>query len=205
MPKVTDDYKEKRRREILDVAEKVFCEKGFGSTTMTDIVNETEFSRGGVYKYFSSTDEMFQAIMDDRDKKFSTYFNQLASDYETIWQALCYYLDEFEGNLKSLKSEFGIVQSEYFIMSSRYKERGPFLQLRVDRNMKVLEDFLQIGVDTGEFKPIQPLEAIVLFLSNITDGLYLNTHMVGYERAHIVEQFEGLKMYLTQALGVAKN
>lgn len=51
-----------RRQIILEAAEKLFLSKGYEHTTMDEIANEAEFSKGTVYKYFMSKDELYIAI-----------------------------------------------------------------------------------------------------------------------------------------------
>lgn len=56
--------KSERVEEILEAAIRVFNDKGFRSTTMEDIINETSLSKGGFYHYFKSTDEILLAVME---------------------------------------------------------------------------------------------------------------------------------------------
>ncbi len=51
-----------RRQIILEAAEKLFLSKGYEETTMDEIALEAEFSKGTVYKYFISKDELYIAI-----------------------------------------------------------------------------------------------------------------------------------------------
>ena len=54
-----------KRKYILDKARVVFSEKGYKNVTMKDIVDACEISRGGLYLYFSSTEEIFLAVLAD--------------------------------------------------------------------------------------------------------------------------------------------
>ena len=54
-----------KRKYIIDKARTVFSEKGFKNVTMKDIVDACEISRGGLYLYFSSTDELFLSVLSD--------------------------------------------------------------------------------------------------------------------------------------------
>ena len=54
---------EQKRMYILKQAKTVFAEKGFRAVTMKDIVDICEISRGGLYLYFASTEEIFRAIL----------------------------------------------------------------------------------------------------------------------------------------------
>jgi len=65
MPKVTEEHRANRRREILDAARKCVIEQGFHKSTMADVIGESGLSAGAVYGYFKSKDEIVAAIADD--------------------------------------------------------------------------------------------------------------------------------------------
>ena len=54
---------EQKREYILKKAREVFAKKGFRDVTMKDIVDACEISRGGLYLYFSSTEEIFLEVL----------------------------------------------------------------------------------------------------------------------------------------------
>jgi AcrR family transcriptional regulator len=54
--------KEERRSTILAAAEKVFVTKGVALATMDDIAHEAELSKGTLYLYFDSKDELYLEI-----------------------------------------------------------------------------------------------------------------------------------------------
>ena len=51
-----------RKQIILKAAEKLFLSKGYEDTTMDQIANESEFSKGTLYNYFKSKDDLYLAI-----------------------------------------------------------------------------------------------------------------------------------------------
>lgn len=55
--------KEQRRQEILTAAEVVFFSKGYKEATVDEIAARAELSKGAVYLYFSSKEEMAAAIV----------------------------------------------------------------------------------------------------------------------------------------------
>ena len=55
---------EERRDLILDAAGRTFGRYGYRKTTVGDIVREAGMARATVYKYFSTKDEMFRAVID---------------------------------------------------------------------------------------------------------------------------------------------
>ena len=53
-----------RRNEILDVAERLFCTKGYDQTSTNDILSEIGIARGTLYYHFSSKEDMLDAMID---------------------------------------------------------------------------------------------------------------------------------------------
>lgn len=54
--------RERRRNEILDAAETVFFEKGAKNATMDDVAEAAELSKGTLYLYFKSREEVYLAL-----------------------------------------------------------------------------------------------------------------------------------------------
>ena len=68
-----------RRQEIIDSAEKVFFSKGFGNTTMDDIASEAELSKGTLYLYFKSKEELFKVFVNRSIAKLHELFVEFSS------------------------------------------------------------------------------------------------------------------------------
>jgi TetR/AcrR family transcriptional regulator, transcriptional repressor of aconitase len=60
--RVSQEYLDARRRQILDAARRSFVRNGFHATSMQDILREADLSAGAVYRYFKSKDEIIAAI-----------------------------------------------------------------------------------------------------------------------------------------------
>jgi AcrR family transcriptional regulator len=65
MPKVSAQYRDDRRRQILDAARRCFLRDGFHATSMQDLFTEAGLSAGAVYRYFPSKADMVLAIAED--------------------------------------------------------------------------------------------------------------------------------------------
>lgn len=65
MPKVTQEYMDARREQILDAARRCFLRDGFHSASMQDLFAEADLSAGAVYRHFTSKDEMILAIAEE--------------------------------------------------------------------------------------------------------------------------------------------
>ena len=62
MPRVVPGYKVEARTRILDAADQIFGEKGYRQATMDDVAKKLGVSKGALYLYFASKDELFEAI-----------------------------------------------------------------------------------------------------------------------------------------------
>jgi AcrR family transcriptional regulator len=72
-PKVSEEHLDARRRQIVDAAIVCFARDGFHRATMHDICREAGLSPGAVYSYFSSKDELIEAIADERHTREAEY------------------------------------------------------------------------------------------------------------------------------------
>jgi len=57
--------KRENRAAILAAAREVFAELGYGETTVRDIIRRTGLASGTFYNYFTSKEEVFEAISDE--------------------------------------------------------------------------------------------------------------------------------------------
>lgn len=57
-------YPEETERKILDIAFRLFSEKGYDHTTIQDIVDELGMSKGAVYHHFKSKEDILDHLYD---------------------------------------------------------------------------------------------------------------------------------------------
>lgn len=65
MPRVTEQYIQRRRRRILDAARQCFARGGFHATTMDDVIHTVGLSPSVVYRWFRGKDELVLATVRD--------------------------------------------------------------------------------------------------------------------------------------------
>ena len=63
MPRVSEEYLMQKRREILDAAYRVCVRKPITSMEMKDVIAETGFSHGVVYRYYRDLDEVLADLV----------------------------------------------------------------------------------------------------------------------------------------------
>jgi len=76
VPKVTEEHRKGRRREILGAALRCFARKGFHATSMSDIIAESGLSAGAIYGHYASKDDLIRGVAAD---VFSPVLSELRS------------------------------------------------------------------------------------------------------------------------------
>ena len=81
MPKVTGMYKAELRDKILQAAIQSFSQTGFDRTKMEDIAKRLGLSKGTIYLYFASKEDLFLGICDYylklmKERQDSTVFSR---------------------------------------------------------------------------------------------------------------------------------
>jgi TetR/AcrR family transcriptional regulator, transcriptional repressor of aconitase len=79
MPKVTPQYRDARRDQILAAARRCFLRDGFHATSMQDLFAEAGLSAGAVYGYFASKDDVIVAIAEENVRVFVAMIRDVAS------------------------------------------------------------------------------------------------------------------------------
>ena len=59
MPKVTEEYIIKKKKMITDAAYELCLQKTVSTVTMQDIIDRTELSQGGIYRFYKDIDNIF--------------------------------------------------------------------------------------------------------------------------------------------------
>ncbi len=203
-PKVTEEYKEERKKEILKAAYEVFCKKGYEPTTMKDIVDASGLSRGGVYQYYSSTEEMFRDIIDRNDRIGREELTKVVGSSDSVWKVI---KDFVNGYREVPTSNFAIVQFEFAVISWRSdsEDRFDYILKRLKFWRENLIDLISEGVKRGEFHPVQKVETIVDFMTNVFDGLVLHHHLAGASEIDVDGQVDALLFYLKNVLQIIED
>lgn len=168
-PRVTTEYKKEKRSQIIRSAIKCFSKYGFDKTRMDDIVSESETSKGTLYNYFSSKEDLFQAIAEDSlnllKLQLSKVFIQNKEDVMT--------------NIELAYDEFRKIQREgsdkVFFEAIAESSRNPKLQkiLREHRRKmyKMVYEHTQSQTEKGWYRDDVNLELIAAGGVSLLDGL----------------------------------
>ena len=68
---MSQETRDKKREIILASALTVMTKKGYYNSTMDDIVQESNMSKGAIYHYFSSKKEVYLGVIDYWERKYT--------------------------------------------------------------------------------------------------------------------------------------
>lgn len=154
-PIVSEEYKEKKRQEILHSAHACFAKKGFEASTVDDIVAHSGISKGAIYNYFKSKDEIYLALMDGQTNESGTKFTKAISKRETALDKLNYLIDAYLNNDPNDEEnkDHALVHFEFRLYSTRKPDLKKALTERYKSFfVNLLVGIIKEGQSTGEFK-----------------------------------------------------
>ncbi|MFJ7726624.1 TetR/AcrR family transcriptional regulator [Neobacillus sp. NPDC097160] len=194
-PIVSDSYKEKKKREILSSALACFAKKGFQVATIDDIVEHSGISKGAIYNYFKSKDEIYLELMaTDTEDSFELLTKDL-STYKCAMEKIQYLFDVYL-SLDVLEEETNskiIVHNEFKLYAARNMEIMDKLTAR--RHHYLIQLFVGIikeGQESGEFKQqLNPEMTANLFWSMI-DGVTIQSIYNNYPYKEVLNELKQL-------------
>lgn len=146
---------DKTKELICSEAYKLFAEKGFKEVTMQDICGRTGLSRGGLYRHYENTAQIFytiiSAMLGDQEEEFSEKIRDNARASEILEDVL----NRYEREMIDSSNSLSIAIYEYF--SSRDVSGGDdsILQQYV-QSKKMWTELIEYGMRTREFKSVEP-------------------------------------------------
>lgn len=171
MPKISIETRLEKRELIIQCALKLFSEKGYSNTTMDDIVASCGISKGGIYNYFKSKEEIFLAIAEWRFKKrhdFVDILSKESNNKEKIIKYIQYTFDSLTGEDTLLNVKFIF---EFWSVVSRNKDIPEINKERYGLYSSDLSVILKAGVENGEFRQDLDIPSTVYIILSSTDGI----------------------------------
>jgi AcrR family transcriptional regulator len=144
------DVSEERRTQIIESAIKVFAREGFADARMEDVASESGLSKGLLYWYFKSKEEIIIAIA---DLLFSGEFRrmeQLSAEGLTARASLDSFLDIFIDDLRGILKVAPVIY-EFYALAFRNTVVRRVMQKYLRRFLAIMQPIIQRGMDNGEF------------------------------------------------------
>jgi len=175
-PKVTEEYKMNIRDKILQSAGALFSKNGYHMTSMDDIVKESGLSKGAIYGYFKSKDDLFLALS---DRQLESTLDNMQDAFSPGDSARKKLMKAAEIHFRQITDPTDIwrVTLELWVESPGIPSLDKRVRKRYDLAHKFLADIIAEGKGNGEFrKNIDPEMLSSIILATIR-GLSIHTRM----------------------------
>jgi AcrR family transcriptional regulator len=168
--------REARRKEIVEAAKEVFFEYGFQSATMEQIAKRVELSKGTLYLYFSSKEELYVTVFMEGLDELNRFLGEAAES-----------ADGWENRLRAI----GKAYYRFYCEQKKFFEILFFIQHGASIAQKVPEPLFEEcrtkgfeclfhisrtvgeGMAEGEIRQGDPMEIAIASWGSITGILFL--------------------------------
>jgi len=172
--------KAQRRREILDAARQEFFERGFHTPTVDDVAARAEVSKGTIYLYFKSKEEILAHLLLEGLEQLlaemeAVYDSDSPPEAEAGLHALAHaYLDFCQNNPNYFRliMAFDRGRFEESISQELYKE----VLNRSLRGLALVKQTIVTGTASGVFDIEDPWQAAGLVWAALNGVLVLMAH-----------------------------
>lgn len=163
------DVSEERKQQILNAATVVFARQGFHEARMEDIAREAGLSKGTLYLYFQSKDDIIAALLDHLYRRGLQDLQMLQGYEGSIADLLLlitrYIAVEAEKMMEALPIAF-----EFYALAARREDVRQSVKEYFRNYREALAALIQMGIERGEFRAVDPQEAAIV-LSALYEGL----------------------------------
>ncbi|MBN8647431.1 MAG: TetR/AcrR family transcriptional regulator [Caulobacterales bacterium] len=165
---------ENRKNQILDAAKHCFEQKGFHATTMAEICARAQISPGALYRYFSSKEEIIDAMCDEQQFRSLALLSSVRGKIKNSI--------DFQNALKMIISdvienycnkEHGAMAAELIAEAMRNDSFAKNAAISYISYQTEFAKLLEIGQKLGEIDERLNLEEAAGMLMAVVDGLVL--------------------------------
>ena len=212
MPRVSADYYENKKKEIIEAAYRVCARKPVTSVVMKDVIAETGFSHGVVYKYYKDLDEVLCDLVitiNSKNKlgdKLEVILSKAKSkDWQEVIREICNLMAE---QLKTTDRDVLKISLYSDMLAVSDPERVKRIAERIgeDNQSPLLEvvtamyGFLTNLIQDKKLKPIKSVDEIIEFLIATYQGIQTGYVLSGsYDADELGGKYDPCKMFSCMA------
>ena len=154
------DVSAERKKQILDAAMIVFSSKGFHQARMDDIVKQSGLSKGTIYWYFSSKDEIITQILDNLFERELASLGELQNEGGSASERLLKFMRISLNDQMPMLKHMPLTY-EFYAFALREETVRNTLKKYFRSYVELLIPIIQQGIDSGEFRAINAGEAAI--------------------------------------------
>jgi AcrR family transcriptional regulator len=131
--------RKKRIDEITAAAYQVFSNKGFSATMIEDIAQAADVSKGLIYHYFDSKDELFTALVQRAMQGALKLIREASARSDSPWDRLYWLITQVVARARQEPEEFLIIMQAYTTVSVPENVRSMALQYTLASSQAIRE------------------------------------------------------------------
>lgn len=208
MPRVSDDYYEKKREEIIDAAYRVCVRKPITSVVMKDVIAEAGFSHGVVYKYYKDLDDILCDLVSkiNSENKLDERLKSILEDIDTKeWQEVIREVcDMMAEHLQSADLDVLKISIYCDMLAMSDPERVSRIAERIGKDnqspLLVVVDFMYRYllniIRDNNLKPVKSVDEIIEFMIVTYQGIQTGYVLsAGYDANQLQGKYNPGKMF----------
>jgi AcrR family transcriptional regulator len=196
------DVSKERTHQILDAATNVFSRLGFHKASMDDIVEESGLSKGALYWYFKSKDDIIIAILDAIFDRELAGARALVDAPGTAHERLLQLIRLTVREIKGMKV-FLPIAYEFYALAFRNKTVQKALRSYFDAYLTALEPVIEQGIASGEFRAVDAKQT-AFAIGAIVEGTLL-FWVIAPDAADLDQQTEAGMRLLLAGIGAGQE
>lgn len=182
---------DRKRRLILSKAKQVFIKKGFISTTIKDIAEECNISRGGIYLYFKSVDDIFIQIITIKNKQKLRQTKEYIAKDKSFIELIDIYFYKQKNRLMNMQNSLLMAMHEYRFVH-KDDPHNKILYNEFFNTKTVILELLNYGKQQGVIK-INDTDSLAINIMFFIEGISTLAVTIGVSEDIIDSQIEFIK------------
>jgi len=163
MPRTKEAFqqiRDERRQHILNEAAEVFANKGLANTKISDLAEAAGVSQGLLYRYFTSKDDVFVALLEQAINGVIHYAQTAIKHTGTPLKKLHWLTEQILQGMSEEPVYFKLV-SQALALPERVQET----LMKLETVGKILSELIIEGQTAGEVANRDPDQLVFLYLS----------------------------------------
>lgn len=188
---------DRTKQFILKTAAGLFSQKGFTAVTMKDICEACDLSRGGLYRHFDSTREIFLAVLEREGNDAEESIGQAIAMGLSPRKLLEGFFQLQKNDIMNNKNRIEVAVYEF---SVTYPDQRDYLNGRFRAAVRSFAKLIDYGQKKGEFQEGDAMlmaEHIVIFL----EGLKLSGKIIDITEEFLRKQVDILSQLVIRQPG----
>ena len=146
---------DKTKQAIKEKAYCLFAEKGYKNVTMKDICEQTGLSRGGLYRHYESTEQIFLEIVSAFSNKQKAEIESKIKNHIPAIVILNELLAKYADEMIDSKNSLALAIYEYYINPEISKNDNSVMkQYEISKSAWI--ELINYGIATKEFNCVNP-------------------------------------------------